>query len=127
VKPAAAIAFDDVGEPVLTVQFDYAAVEHDESESEAASAAQAALQALQHGLLIVIRDGHADAALVRAGALARLCNLFASDAEAAAAVRVHRSTMTRAIRRLKNEIVIAAQRKKLAATPIKSGISIPPR
>lgn len=77
------------------------------------------MEAVQHGLLIVIRDGHADAAIVRAGALARLCGLFASDAAAAAAVRVNRSTMSRAVRRLRHEIVRAAQHKKLAASPMK--------
>ncbi len=109
---SAKIAFDDAGKPVLYAEFDYAAVDHCDSGAKAASHDQDALQALQHGLLIVIRDGHADGAAVRAGALARLCGLFASDAEAAAEVRVNRSTMTRAVRRLKNEIVRATQRKK---------------
>jgi hypothetical protein len=126
VNSSAKIAFDDAGEPVLAAEFDYAAVDGIELGAEASSHAQDALAAVQHGLLIVIRDGHADGALVRAGALARLCNLFATDAEAAAEVRVNRSTMTRAVRRLKSEIVCAAQRKKSAIEPMKSIVSCSP-
>jgi len=126
VNTAAQIAFDDARKPVAVVEFDFAALDG-ESESDESSSDRDALQALQHGLLSVIQDGHADAALVRAGALARLCNLFASDAEAAAEVHVHRSTMTRCVRRLRAKIVRAAQQNKLADSPTKSGVSNPPR
>lgn len=112
---ANSIAFEN-GSPVLVVNPVFPGDEGADHESSASSRAHDALQALQHGLLSVIQDGHADAALVRAGALARLCNLFASDAEAAAEVHVHRSTMTRCVRRLRTKIVRAAQQKKLAAT-----------
>ena len=109
---SAKIKFDDAGKPILADEFVYPSDEDDGDSGDAPSRAVDALQALQHGLLLVLRDGHADAALVRAGALARLCQLFATDAEAAAEVRVNRSTMSRAVRRLKNEIMRATQRKK---------------
>jgi hypothetical protein len=112
VNSSAQIKFDDAGKPILAQEFDYAAVEGAEVAGVESNRAVDALQALQHGLMIVIEDGPSDAALVRAGALARLCSFYATDAEAASAVHVHRSTMMRAVRRLRNKIIRATQLKK---------------
>ena len=104
--------FDEDGKRVLAVQpvcFDDAP---DEAQPTPADSTQDALEAVQHGLLIVIRGGHKDSALVRAGALARLCDLFDTDAGAASAVGCNRSTMTRAVHRMKRDIQRAARNRR---------------
>jgi hypothetical protein len=106
------LSFDEDGERVLAVQPVYPADEPDAAQPTPADSTQDALEAVQHGLLIVIRGGHRDAALVRAGALARLCDLFETDSDAAAAVQVHRSTMMRGVRRIKRDIQRAARNRQ---------------
>ena len=102
---------DDDGQITSAIGFDYPD-EPDEAQPTPADASQDALEAVQHGLLIVIRGGHKDSALVRAGALARLCDLFDTDAGAASAVGCNRSTMTRAVHRMKRDIQRAARNRR---------------
>ena len=104
------LSFED-GQPVAVAPFDYPE-EPDEAQPTPADSTQDALEAVQHGLLIVIRGGHKDSALVRAGALARLCDLFDTDAGAASAVGCNRSTMMRGVRRMKRDIQRAARNRR---------------
>jgi hypothetical protein len=106
------IAFDDAGKPVSAVHFDYDAMDHIEPNDES-NPAIAALEVVQNGLLIAIRDGRRDAAIIRCAALARLCGLFASDADLARELKVSRSTVCRAVRRMKSEITVLAQLKNI--------------
>ncbi len=62
-----------------------------------------ALQILRCGLLVIL-DSHRDSARTRTAALARLCGLFDSDADAAAAIGLHRATLSRAVARMRCEI-----------------------
>lgn len=55
-------------------------------------------------LAIIGEDRHRDGALTRAAAIARIMRLYATDAEAAKAIGVNRSTLCRAISDMKEEI-----------------------
>jgi molybdate-binding protein len=102
------LSFED-GQPVAVAPFDYP----DEPDgAQPTDTSQDALEALEHGLLVVIRGGHRDGALVRAGALARICGLFDTDSEAAVAVGRNRSSMTRAVHEMKHGIQRALRNKK---------------
>lgn len=80
----------------------------DDSPSDAA---QDALETLQHGLLLVL-DGHKDGAQVRAGALCFLSGLFHTPTEAAQKLRVHPSTLSRAIEAMKRKLSANAKSQK---------------
>ena len=101
--------YDEENRPVPSTEPIYPA---DEPDNAPGDRTQDALETLEHGLLVVIHGGHRDAALVRAGALARLCGLFETDAGAAAAVGRNRSSMTRAVHRMKRDIQRAARNRR---------------
>jgi hypothetical protein len=103
--------YDEDGKRVLAVHPICFDDEPDEAQTPA-DTSQDALEVLEHGLLVVIHGGHKDSALVRAGALARICELFDTDSEAAVAVGRNRSSMTRAVHEMKHDIQRALRNKK---------------
>lgn len=104
------ITFDEDSRPVASVGFVYP-----DEHAEEVRPRTDPLETLRHGLLVIIGDGHADGARVRAVALARLLELYATDADAAAAAQVNRRTIHRAIARMKNKIQGSLCPKNLAS------------
>jgi len=113
-------SFDESGQPVATVDFDYNAIDarlaadalkaggddlskQVQAAIEVMSREQEAKDAIASGLLIAL-DGRRDAIACRCAALAYLSGLYESPAKAARAIGVNRSTMLRSIRRLKKEM-----------------------
>jgi len=93
------VSFCD-GHPVPVVDFDYPPEGNADNHAQDGDA----LEALRHGLLVVIADGHADGARIRAVALARLIGLYESNAAASVSTGVNRSTLHRAVLRMKEKI-----------------------
>jgi len=93
------LSFDDGG-PVPTVEFEYPP----DGRADCHQTSGAALETLRHGLLVIIADGRAGGARIRAVALARLLGLYETDAAAALAAGVNRSTLSRAVHRMKEKI-----------------------
>lgn len=108
--------------PIKSAGFDFDAVDRALSgggDETGDLDAMAQIETLSHGILVVLRDGHVDAIKQRAAALARLLGLFASDAEAAREIGVHRSTITRAVARMQSELQTAARNTKKVYSPMK--------
>lgn len=115
-KSAAPIEFGDDCHPVAVTQFDYDALDPaDESATPAAN--PDALEVLQHGLLVALRDGHADGMPLRVLALARMVGLFDSDAAAAESAGVDRSSVSRAVRRMRSKLQAALSPRLSARNP----------
>jgi hypothetical protein len=121
--PRAGIGSEN-GQPVPTCGFAYPG----DAEPGAVDYASqdAALMALRGGVLLIL-DGHRDSAKTRAAALARLCGLFASDAEAARAVKVRPSTLWRAVAKMRQELRrdLRNGETPAAATPRKASTAPP--
>lgn len=122
--PKKGMSFDDNGNPVEAVGFDYDALEGEapDAEQPEGDPSAKALDTLRHGLLFVLA-GHRDAANVRAAALATLAGLYSSPSEAARAIGVNRSTITRAMSSMREQLrrglcnAVLAQRPNKTATP----------
>jgi hypothetical protein len=95
--------FDDDGRHVGTVDFDYPG-----DAAATPSHGAEAFDALRSGLLVILESGHKDGIRTRAAALATLAGLFDSPTAAALAIGLNRSTLHRAVNRLRREIQEAA-------------------
>ncbi len=120
------MSFDDDGNPVEAVGFDYDAVDSEARDpGPEAEAATAALDVLRSGLLIIL-TGHRDAANVRTAALATLAGLYPSPSEAARAIGVNRSTVTRAVSAMRKALRQGLCNAVLNQKPRKSATSKAP-
>jgi hypothetical protein len=104
------LAFEN-GASVPTVDFDYPDPV-DQTADEMRNGA--AFELLEHGLMLAIGSGHRDGLRTRILALMRLCGMFSSDAAAAAFGDMNRSSLSRAVRRLRKEMACSLSPEKTA-------------
>ena len=97
-RPLGEFGFEN-GRRVPVVWPDMDGLSPDES-----GAAAAALDVVRRGLCCVIEAGHRDGCRVRAGALAYLCGLYRTQAEAAETLGIGRSAMSEAITDMRHRL-----------------------
>src|ERR1035441_2445194 len=94
--------FGDAGEPVPVTWPPGLCGDADPEET---GAALAALDAVRRCLVLVIEGGHRDGIPVRVAALAVMLELYVTPSEAAKALEVSHTTVVRALKKLRVEVL----------------------